>query len=288
MVKAIKLFAEEAVKPMPVQTGEYRIALYEYNTEPVTKMPLSRSKKSAFLLALKTIKSKGGSSDVLKAMQFAKTTILSPSETRLKARKVLVLFINGEKQIQNLKLIGDKLAELKASNIEYILVDIGRKPGSQDALKDVAEKHGKFIMIDMANSIPEALPGVLHLTEIQQGIVERFLKNFDNEISYKLMFHLRLSCNKRFHRLSKHFHLILVKASYGPWSEFSICTKSCGGGTKERRRECKNSKPDDDCSTLGPSTELVACNIQPCPGKFYDENSIIRRPTNIKKHIFLI
>lgn len=62
---------------------------------------------------------------------------------------------------------------------------------------------------------------------------------------------------------------VLVDGGYGPWSEYATCSKSCGIGTKARRRECDNPKRKfngRDCSRLGSAIEISACNLKPCPG----------------------
>ncbi|XP_031549934.1 A disintegrin and metalloproteinase with thrombospondin motifs adt-2-like [Actinia tenebrosa] len=54
----------------------------------------------------------------------------------------------------------------------------------------------------------------------------------------------------------------------GGWSDFSHwsdCTKTCGGGTKERTRSCTNPAPSfdgKDCE--GVAKETKACNSEPC------------------------
>ena len=59
-----------------------------------------------------------------------------------------------------------------------------------------------------------------------------------------------------------------VDGNYSSWSNFSICSKSCGNGTMERRRNCSNPKPQHggkNCSYLGFSKEVKSCNSFPCP-----------------------
>ena len=45
------------------------------------------------------------------------------------------------------------------------------------------------------------------------------------------------------------------------WLEWSACSASCGGGTRERRRTCKNS--DNDCGD--DDYEVGTCNTHQCP-----------------------
>uniref|UniRef100_A0A3B4TCW3 SCO-spondin n=1 Tax=Seriola dumerili TaxID=41447 RepID=A0A3B4TCW3_SERDU len=53
---------------------------------------------------------------------------------------------------------------------------------------------------------------------------------------------------------------------WGQWSNWTECTKSCGGGIRSRRRECDSPSPVGEgnyCEGLG--TEVVACNTDHCP-----------------------
>ncbi len=56
---------------------------------------------------------------------------------------------------------------------------------------------------------------------------------------------------------------------WGQWSNWTECTKSCGGGVRSRRRECDSPRPEGEgnyCEGLG--TEVTACNTDHCPGMF--------------------
>ncbi|XP_069815842.1 SCO-spondin-like [Dendropsophus ebraccatus] len=54
--------------------------------------------------------------------------------------------------------------------------------------------------------------------------------------------------------------------NWSVWSDWTDCTKSCGGGVRLRSRTCTNPTPsggEDYCE--GPSTEMEACQLLPCP-----------------------
>lgn len=56
-------------------------------------------------------------------------------------------------------------------------------------------------------------------------------------------------------------------AGWGPWTNWTECTKSCGGGVRSRRRECNSPSPEGKgnyCEGLG--TAFTACNTDHCPG----------------------
>ncbi|XP_066500743.1 A disintegrin and metalloproteinase with thrombospondin motifs 13 isoform X2 [Hoplias malabaricus] len=58
---------------------------------------------------------------------------------------------------------------------------------------------------------------------------------------------------------------VVVHGSWSSWSEFSLCSRSCGGGVTYRKRECNNPRPafgGRDCEGEGIAAEL--CHREPC------------------------
>ena len=59
-----------------------------------------------------------------------------------------------------------------------------------------------------------------------------------------------------------------IDGNFSAWTIFSVCSKSCGNGTKTRTRNCSNPFPKHggrNCSLLGSSEEVISCNAFPCP-----------------------
>ncbi|XP_039248576.2 thrombospondin-1-like [Styela clava] len=57
-----------------------------------------------------------------------------------------------------------------------------------------------------------------------------------------------------------------IDGEWGPYSPYSLCSATCGEGTKERTRTCDNPAPmygGKYCS--GKETDTVTCNDKPCP-----------------------
>uniref|UniRef100_A0A3P9LNY6 ADAM metallopeptidase with thrombospondin type 1 motif, 13 n=1 Tax=Oryzias latipes TaxID=8090 RepID=A0A3P9LNY6_ORYLA len=57
----------------------------------------------------------------------------------------------------------------------------------------------------------------------------------------------------------------VVHGSWSSWSDFSSCSRTCGGGVTLRTRQCNNPRPafgGVDCK--GPNIQAELCNQQPC------------------------
>lgn len=58
-----------------------------------------------------------------------------------------------------------------------------------------------------------------------------------------------------------------VDGGYGPWTKWSKCSKTCGGGTQKRSRKCNKPRPvgrGKKCNVLGPNKETQECKTQSC------------------------
>ena len=69
-----------------------------------------------------------------------------------------------------------------------------------------------------------------------------------------------------------------VDGNWGQWADTTPCSKSCGGGSKNIRRDCNNPSPSNDgqlCEKRNgeqATQELLysqSCNTQNCPGICY-------------------
>ena len=60
----------------------------------------------------------------------------------------------------------------------------------------------------------------------------------------------------------------IVDGKFGAWTNWTDCSKTCGGGLQERTRECNNPPPSGggkDC--VGDRVETQACANDLCKGK---------------------
>ena len=65
--------------------------------------------------------------------------------------------------------------------------------------------------------------------------------------------------------------IVPVHGGWGNWTSFPVCSRSCGGGTQTRERECDSPNPSyggDSCA--GNENETQPCNTKECPGQALD------------------
>ena len=63
--------------------------------------------------------------------------------------------------------------------------------------------------------------------------------------------------------------LFIVDGEWGAWSNWSMCSVTCGNGSLIRERTCDNPMPDNgggDCP--GNNSETMSCEMEQCPGIF--------------------
>ncbi|KAI9545246.1 hypothetical protein NQZ68_037826 [Dissostichus eleginoides] len=61
-------------------------------------------------------------------------------------------------------------------------------------------------------------------------------------------------------------HVTVRDGGWGRWSNWTDCTKSCGGGVQSRRRECDSPRPEGEGNYCeGLRSEVIACNTNHCP-----------------------
>ena len=84
--------------------------------------------------------------------------------------------------------------------------------------------------------------------------------------------HVCLNDRHSFYCIATSFYyflcLIAVDGQWGPFSNWSSCSQTCGGGVRTRQRECNNPPPSNgglDC--VGSEVRQRRCNNDACPGE---------------------
>ena len=58
-----------------------------------------------------------------------------------------------------------------------------------------------------------------------------------------------------------------VNCQWSNWASYASCSKTCGGGTKQRQRY-KTVQESNGGSCSGLTQDTVSCNTQDCPGHY--------------------
>ncbi|XP_031421068.1 A disintegrin and metalloproteinase with thrombospondin motifs 20 [Clupea harengus] len=57
-----------------------------------------------------------------------------------------------------------------------------------------------------------------------------------------------------------------VDGEWGPWGPYSVCSRTCGGGTKSTARDCNRPEPQNGGKfCVGRRMKFRSCNTEPCP-----------------------
>uniref|UniRef100_A0A667WKB6 ADAM metallopeptidase with thrombospondin type 1 motif 20 n=1 Tax=Myripristis murdjan TaxID=586833 RepID=A0A667WKB6_9TELE len=66
--------------------------------------------------------------------------------------------------------------------------------------------------------------------------------------------------------VNKELDLRPVHGEWGPWGPYSVCSRSCGGGTRSTTRDCNKPEPRNGGKfCVGRRMKFRSCNTEPCP-----------------------
>ncbi|XP_053741370.1 A disintegrin and metalloproteinase with thrombospondin motifs 20 isoform X1 [Synchiropus splendidus] len=66
--------------------------------------------------------------------------------------------------------------------------------------------------------------------------------------------------------VNKELHQQPVHGEWGPWGPYSVCSRTCGGGTRSTTRDCNKPEPRNGGKfCVGRRMKFRSCNTEPCP-----------------------
>ena len=69
-----------------------------------------------------------------------------------------------------------------------------------------------------------------------------------------------------FNLINIHNEIKISDPTWSEWSEYTYCSKNCGGGFQSRRRECLHGNiGDEGCRGKAEQENDIQCNTQKCP-----------------------
>ena len=80
----------------------------------------------------------------------------------------------------------------------------------------------------------------------------------------------------------------LVDCKWSPWTNWDLCTRSCGGGMQGRTRSVKVPERNGGKRCEGDPMQMRNCNMQPCQSKQTISQKVIdkTRHSNISRVFF--
>ena len=157
-LKGVRNLIINATKPYNLENGTTRVGLLTYGgamPRHIVKFP--GTDRAGFSLATDLVEHTPGEGNIVEVLNLIKNSVYKGSNLRENAKKLVVLFMNGNRAIPNLPTVESTLRSLNESNIGYVLVIVGGLSADAANLKTSAGKYGTAVH----KRRPEELPDVL-------------------------------------------------------------------------------------------------------------------------------
>lgn len=161
VLEQVNKFLIESVKPQNVEKGNVRIGLVKYDAKPSRLMDFSDSNEATMELLLDHLSSSKGESAPVKALTFIQESYYSSGKSREDAAKSVVMFINGDREQDELNKLESTLKSYHALGVKYILISVGGSSAFQQAISKIKEPFGTVKALDSGSQLPVAIPNVI-------------------------------------------------------------------------------------------------------------------------------
>jgi len=161
----------------------------------------------------------------------------------------------GKSKILRVETLGNNLITMKSWQNKYVQAIFNGQVDAKESRRSYPAKRlvytSKLFIISFVNAKQVALkstPFNMYMVAERRGQLNanRFRRGTRELFTYEVVGHW-------------------ANGKYSLWSAWTECSKSCGGGTKHRKRECNNPPPSNggaDCT--GAAAESKGCNMDPC------------------------
>ena len=150
------------IKPYNLDNGTTRVGLLTYGGEmPKDIVKFPSTDKAGFTLATNVVEHKPGEGNVVKVLSLIQNSVYKGSNLRKNAKKLVVLYVNGNHPIPNLPTVESTLRSLNESNIGYVIVIVGSLSADAAKLKTSAGKYGMVVHRSRPEELPDVLPFII-------------------------------------------------------------------------------------------------------------------------------
>ena len=129
----------------------------------------SGTDKAGFSLATDLVEHTPGEGNIVEILSLIKNSVYKGSNLRENAKKLIVLYVNGNRAIPNLPTVESTLRSLNESNIGYVIVIVGSLSVDAANLKTSAGKYGTVIHRRRPEELPDVLPFIIKAGVQKEG-----------------------------------------------------------------------------------------------------------------------
>ena len=173
-LKGVRNLIINAIKPYNLENGTTRVGLLTYGSAvPKQIVTFPSTDRAGFSLATDLVEHTPGEGNIVEILNVIKISVFEDSNLRRNARKLVVLYVNGNHGITNLPAVESTLRSLNESNIGYVIVIVGSLSADAAKLKKSAGKYGTVVFRRRPEELPDVLPFIIKAGLQKKG--ERFL-----------------------------------------------------------------------------------------------------------------
>ena len=170
-LKGVRNLIINAIKPYNLENGTTRVGLLTYGGEmPKDIVKFPSTGKAGFSLATDLVEHTPGEGNIVKILNLIKDSVYKESNLRKNAKKLVVLYVNGNRGIPSLPTVQSTLKSLNESNIGYVIVIVGSLSADAAKLKTSAGKYGMVVHRSRPEELPDVLPFIIKAGLQKKGI----------------------------------------------------------------------------------------------------------------------
>ena len=117
--------------------------------------------RAGLSLATDLVEHSPGEGNIVDVLNLIKNSVYREGNLRKSAKKLVILYVNGNRAIPNLLAVESRLKSLNESNIGYVIVIVGSLSADAANLKTSAEKYGTVVHRSVAEELPDVLPSLI-------------------------------------------------------------------------------------------------------------------------------
>ena len=161
-LRGVRNLIINGIKSYNLENGTTRVGLLTYGgamPKDIVKFP--STDKAGFSLATDLVEHTPGEGNIVEILNLIKDSVYKESNLRKNVKKLVILYVNGNRPIPNLPTVESTLRSLNKSNIGYVIVIVGSLSADAAKLKTSAGKYGTVVHKRRPEELPDMLPFII-------------------------------------------------------------------------------------------------------------------------------